>query len=119
MKWRNRQSGQAKSREEDPVLMENDETAIDEEAATILIAGGGLVGLVLALALNKQIGVKAEIYEQATSFQDGIGNGIGMYPNGLRVIRAISPDLLAKVQQAGYPYLCRRWEVSFQSAQPT
>jgi 2-polyprenyl-6-methoxyphenol hydroxylase-like FAD-dependent oxidoreductase len=115
MKWRKKNSSQDCSRkEEDPELIAKDENA-DEEPATILIAGAGIVGLVLALALKKQIGVKAEIYEQARAFQDGIGNGIGMYPNGLRVIRAISPELLTKIQQAGYPYLCRRWEVGNKS----
>eukprot|EP00980_Cylindrotheca_fusiformis_P019575 scaffold6784_cov108-Cylindrotheca_fusiformis.AAC.17 len=86
------------------------EATTKDDCAPILIAGAGIVGLVLALSLNKEIGVKPEIYEQATAFQDGIGNGIGMYPNGLRVIRSISPELLSKIRSAGYPYLCRRWE---------
>ncbi len=32
-----------------------------------------------------------------------------MYPNGLRVIRDISPQLLERIRAAGYPYLYRRW----------
>ena len=33
-----------------------------------------------------------------------------MYPNGLRVLRDISPELLQAVRDAGYPYRTRRWE---------
>lgn len=33
-----------------------------------------------------------------------------MYPNGLRVLREISPKLFREVQEAGYPYKYRRWE---------
>jgi salicylate hydroxylase len=33
-----------------------------------------------------------------------------MYPNGLRVIRDISPDLLQAIRDAGYSYKTRRWE---------
>ena len=33
-----------------------------------------------------------------------------MYPNGLRVLRDISPQLFREVQEAGYPYRYRRWE---------
>lgn len=32
------------------------------------------------------------------------------YPNGLRVLRDISPELLQNVRNAGYPYKCRLWE---------
>ena len=32
------------------------------------------------------------------------------YPNGLRVLRDISPNLLRAVREAGYPYEYRRWE---------
>ena len=84
----------------------------EEEPATVVIAGGGIVGLVLALALKKHCNLNGiEIYEQAKAFTDGVGAGIGMYPNGLRVIRDISPVLLRQIQEQGYPYLFRRWEV--------
>jgi 2-polyprenyl-6-methoxyphenol hydroxylase-like FAD-dependent oxidoreductase len=88
-----------------------DERADGKEPAQIVIAGAGIVGLLLALALHKHVGVKAELYEQASGFQDGVGAGMGMYPNGLRVIRDISPLLLYQIQEQGYPYLFRRWEV--------
>lgn len=82
-----------------------------EKPAEIVIVGAGIVGLVLALALQKHLGIKPEIYEQARAFHDDVGAGMGMYPNGLRVIRDIDPKLLEKVSDAGYPYMFRRWEV--------
>ena len=82
------------------------------DQSNIVIAGAGIVGLVLALALEKHCGIKVELYEQAKQFQDGVGAGIGMYPNGLRVIRDISPELVQEILRQGYPYLFRRWEVS-------
>ena len=75
----------------------------------IAICGAGIVGLVLALALHKQTGIKAVLYEQAPAFHDGVGAAIGMYPNGLRVIRDISPELLNAIRDAGCPYEYRRW----------
>jgi hypothetical protein len=83
-----------------------------EKAAEIVIAGAGIVGLVLALALEKHLGIKPEVYEQAIEFHDDVGAGMGMYPNGLRVIRDIDPELLETISQAGHPYMFRRWEVS-------
>jgi len=80
-----------------------------QDSTQIVIAGGGLVGLVLALALQK-IGITPVIYEQATAFVGDVGAGMGFYANGLRVIRDISPVLLDQIREAGYPYLYRRWE---------
>ena len=82
----------------------------EQEPATIVISGGGIVGLVLAMALKKQLGIVPEIYEKAHTFAPEVGAGLGMYPNGLRVLRDISPELLADVRAAGYPYMYRRWE---------
>ena len=81
-----------------------------ESPATAVIAGGGIVGLVLAMALKQQLGITAEIYEKAHAFAEDVGAGLGLYPNGLRVLRDISPNLLAAVREAGYPYQTRRWE---------
>ena len=82
-----------------------------EEPAEIVIVGAGIVGLVLALALDKHCGIKVELYEKAKAFHDDVGAGMGMYPNGLRVIRDISPELLQQIRQSGHPYLFRRWAV--------
>mmetsp|Transcript_2882 Transcript_2882/g.5238 ORF Transcript_2882/g.5238 Transcript_2882/m.5238 type:complete len:448 (-) Transcript_2882:2308-3651(-) len=82
----------------------------EEEPSNIIISGAGIVGLVLALALKKHVGITAELYEKASSFQDDVGAGMGMYANGLRVIRDISPSLLSSIRNNGYPYRYRRWE---------
>ena len=81
-----------------------------EEPATILIAGGGIVGLTLAMAVQSQLGITPEIYEKTSTFATEAGAGLGMYPNGLRVLRDISPELLQAVRAAGHPYGKRRWE---------
>ena len=81
----------------------------DTVPAEAIISGGGIAGLVLALALQKHVGIVAEVYEQASGFADGVGGAIGMYANGLRVLRDIDPSLLSKLREGGYPYLRRRW----------
>jgi salicylate hydroxylase len=83
----------------------------EQVPARIVIVGAGIVGLVLALAIKKNINITPELYEQAPAFHDDVGAGMGMYPNGLRVIRDISPSLLKAIRNAGHPYLYRRWEV--------
>jgi len=94
------------------------ETATEKEGATgtsrngvekTSIVGGGIVGLVLALTLHK-IGVTVSVYEREPAFHDDVGAGQGMYSNGLRVIRDISPELLERIRKAGFPYVYRRWE---------
>jgi 2-polyprenyl-6-methoxyphenol hydroxylase-like FAD-dependent oxidoreductase len=82
----------------------------EEEPATAVIAGGGIVGLTLAMAIKKQLGIFPEVYEKTSTFATEAGAGLGMYPNGLRVLRDISTDLLKDVCEAGHPYRYRRWE---------
>mmetsp|Transcript_13275 Transcript_13275/g.25144 ORF Transcript_13275/g.25144 Transcript_13275/m.25144 type:complete len:466 (+) Transcript_13275:140-1537(+) len=82
-----------------------------EPPATFVIAGAGIVGLTLALSLHKHTGIRPEVYEKRTAetFHQCVGAGMGMFPNGLRVLRDISPELLEKVRQVGKPFLHRRW----------
>ncbi|CAJ1945258.1 unnamed protein product [Cylindrotheca closterium] len=80
------------------------------EPCQCLIAGGGIVGLVLALALKKHVGITAEVYERAEGFADDVGAALGMYANGLRVLRDIDPKLMEAIKDAGRPYGYRRWE---------
>lgn len=82
----------------------------EDEPAKILIPGAGIVGLVLALALQKHVGVKAEVYERALEFHDDVGAALGMYPNALRVLRDIDPNLLHAIKKQGAPYVYRRFE---------
>jgi salicylate hydroxylase len=76
----------------------------------VAIVGAGIVGLVLALALDRHAGIKPVLYEAAAEFGDDVGAGMGMYPNGLRVLRDISPDLVEKLRSLGQPFGTRRWE---------
>ena len=78
--------------------------------ATVVIAGGGIVGISLALALKKHLGIVPEIYEKTSTFEREAGAGLGMYPNGLRVLRDISPELVEAIRKAGCLYKCRVWE---------
>lgn len=43
------------------------------------------------------------------SLDDDVGGAIGMYPNGLAVIRDVSPTLLQKIRDGGKPFVYRRW----------
>lgn len=88
-----------------------EENPMSTEPAQVVIVGAGIVGLVLALALQTHCGLQVELYERAEAFHDDVGAGMGMYPNGLRVIRDISPELLQQIREAGFPYSFRRWEV--------
>jgi len=85
-------------------------TLQEKPPATVVIVGGGIVGLVLALALKKHCGIVAEIYEKAEAFYDEVGAALGCYPNGLRVLRDIDYELLNAVQDEDWPYDYRRWE---------
>lgn len=100
-------NGSAKSQTTSTMTGEPETTTLSNDE--IAIAGGGLVGLVLALALKK-LGLTPVIFERIPAFHDEVGAGMGLYANGLRVIRDISPSLLEEIRQAGYPYLYRRWE---------
>ncbi|KAI9366858.1 hypothetical protein DFJ73DRAFT_5962 [Zopfochytrium polystomum] len=75
----------------------------------VIVAGGGIAGLLLALALKKKLALDPVVYEQAPGFAPNIGGAIGLYANGLRVVRDIHPPLLAAIRAAGLPYLYRRW----------
>jgi salicylate hydroxylase len=66
----------------------------------ILIAGGGIGGITLALAL-RQRGIEALLFEQAKAFSQ-VGAGIQLSANATRVLRTLSlGDALARV--AVYP----------------
>lgn len=62
----------------------------------IVIVGGGIAGMALAVALlNKGI-TKVKLLEKAAELKP-LGAAIGLFDNGLAALRAISPAVHAKV----------------------
>jgi salicylate hydroxylase len=81
---------------------------------TVAIAGGGISGLITAIALLKHPGVSVQIYERAKEFRE-IGASIGLGPNGLRsleklgVENALSGDVCQR-QRSDWPMIFRHWK---------
>ena len=62
----------------------------------VLIAGGGLGGLVTALCLHK-VGIECEVFEAATEFRP-LGVGINLLPHSVRVLTHLGlADMLEEV----------------------
>lgn len=81
-----------------------------QEHHEVVIAGGGIGGLILALCLDAQYNhppststtsttttpetneskIEIHVYESASEFSPGAGGAIGLYANGLRVLRDLS-----------------------------
>jgi 2-polyprenyl-6-methoxyphenol hydroxylase-like FAD-dependent oxidoreductase len=64
---------------------------------TILIAGGGIGGLTLALMLHKR-GLKPVVYEQANQIRE-VGVGINVLPHAIKELAAL--DLLPELDKVG------------------
>jgi 2-polyprenyl-6-methoxyphenol hydroxylase-like FAD-dependent oxidoreductase len=64
---------------------------------TILIAGGGIGGLTLALMLHKR-GMKPVVYEQASQIRE-IGVGINILPHAIKELATL--DLLPELDKVG------------------
>lgn len=90
----------------------------------LVIVGGGIGGLVLALCLdqvynhdsnntnNTNTKLPIHVYESTTAYTANAGGAIGLYANGLRVLKDLNdtaPTLLTKVREAGCEYKYRRW----------
>jgi 2-polyprenyl-6-methoxyphenol hydroxylase-like FAD-dependent oxidoreductase len=82
------------------------------EARQILIVGGGIGGLSLAVALHRQ-GYAPELIERASSWQ-AIGAGIVLHANGVRALRLLSMG--AAVDRIGAPL--PRWGFFDERAEP-
>ena len=63
----------------------------------LLIIGGGIGGLVTALALD-QAGIEVEIFEQSQELRE-LGVGINLLPHAVRELAALG--LLPKLDEAG------------------
>jgi len=101
----------------------------------LVIVGGGIGGLVLALCLDQIYNhptttseeqsttttstttttpavrqkLEIHIYESTKSYTSNAGGAIGLYPNGLRILKQLSPKLLTNVRVGGCTYIYRRW----------
>lgn len=126
-------------------------TTVDDisnlEHHPLVIIGGGIGGLVLALCLDQvynhsittddangepitssSVKFPIHVYESTAEYSANAGGAIGLYPNGLRVLRNLSrgsspsyldsehvkfgancPNLLQNVRTAGCDYIYRRW----------
>ncbi|MFI9154624.1 FAD-dependent oxidoreductase [Streptomyces sp. NPDC053367] len=69
--------------------------------ARVLVVGGGIGGLALAVGLRER-GLDVEVFERAASFGN-TGSGIELTPNGVKSLDRISPWLGARVRETGWP----------------
>ncbi|KAK7430896.1 hypothetical protein QQZ08_002424 [Neonectria magnoliae] len=80
----------------------------------VAIVGGGIAGLITAIALLRHPGVSVQIYERAKEFKE-IGASIGLGPNGLRsleklgVENALEEDISQR-QKSDWPMIYRHWK---------
>jgi len=70
-----------------------------DDPLTVLIAGGGLAGLVTAAACHSK-GMKVAIFEQASSYAP-YGGPIQIQSNALRAIQRINPEIYEELVAAG------------------
>ena len=70
-----------------------------DDPLTVLVAGGGLAGLVTAAACHAK-GMKVAIFEQASSYAP-YGGPIQIQSNALRAIQRINPECFEELVKAG------------------
>ncbi|KAH7261010.1 uncharacterized protein BKA55DRAFT_560119 [Fusarium redolens] len=80
----------------------------------VAIAGGGIAGLITAIALLKHPNVNVQVYERAPEFKE-IGASIALGPNGLRTLDRLGVENalvegFAQRQKSGYPMIYRHWK---------
>ncbi|CEI41988.1 hypothetical protein FVEN_g11770 [Fusarium venenatum] len=86
----------------------------DPPKLEVAIAGGGIAGLITAIALLKHPHVNVQVYERAPEFKE-IGASIALGPNGLRTLECLGVENalaegFAQRQRSGYPMIYRHWK---------
>jgi 2-polyprenyl-6-methoxyphenol hydroxylase-like FAD-dependent oxidoreductase len=69
----------------------------------VLIIGGGIAGLTVAIALENK-GIEVIICEQNNEIEP-IGAGITLWPNALLALRYINPQIEDQIKESGFMYL--------------
>ena len=70
-----------------------------DDPLTVLVAGGGLAGLVVAAACHSK-GMKVALFEQASSYAP-YGGPIQIQSNALRAVQQINPEIYQELVEAG------------------
>ncbi|KAL9570063.1 hypothetical protein ACKAV7_005784 [Fusarium commune] len=97
-----------------PVWGETTDHQQDSPRLEVAIAGGGIAGLITAIALLKHPNVNVQVYERASEFKE-IGASIALGPNGLRTLDRLGVENalaegFAQRQKSGYPMIYRHWK---------
>ena len=82
-----------------PSISKGGRSITAEQPLTVLIAGGGLAGLIAASAAHAK-GMKVALFEQASSYAP-YGGPIQIQSNALRAIQNINPMLYDELVEAG------------------
>ncbi|KAL3778489.1 hypothetical protein HJC23_000502 [Cyclotella cryptica] len=81
------------------VIPEGGREVTEEDPLTVLVAGGGLAGLVVAAAAHAK-GMKVALFEQASSYAP-YGGPIQIQSNALRALQQINPTIYEELVKAG------------------
>lgn len=80
-------------------VSEGGRTVTKDDPLTVLVAGGGLAGLVVAAACHAK-GMKVALFEQASSYAP-YGGPIQVQSNALRALQQINPEIYEELVSAG------------------
>ncbi|KAE8368952.1 hypothetical protein BDV27DRAFT_141643 [Aspergillus caelatus] len=89
---------------------------MSQETVKVIIAGAGIAGLSVAVALRRLPYIEIELFEQATELRE-IGASIAISPNGLRsleklgVLNALDEDVAFRGPSA-IPMIYRHWKTN-------
>ncbi|KAF5622937.1 monooxygenase FAD-binding protein [Fusarium sp. NRRL 52700] len=97
-----------------PIWGESVDREKESPKLEVAIAGGGIAGLITAIALLKHPNVNVQVYERAPEFKE-IGASIALGPNGLRTLDRLGVENalaegFAQRQKSGYPMIYRHWK---------